>query len=505
MKSVQITSLLLVFGLANIVWARDCGGKNGCGGATPLFDSIPITTGNFAGRGGSLSTPFSSPADIATGTFSSQLNGLDGLTFDSRGARVQGRDGFLYVAGQPIFIGANGEVLVKDPVTGQFLPADANTTSQVLERYQRWAAKVANGQCPNDTRFAIAQRALNGGFLGSTGSGFQGGIHGGLGSPFQDGLNPLGNLSQLGGSPPASGLLTPIDPSIPSGSAPPSSQTPPAATPQSGTPPSTPGTGSHNLEATEGTSGPRPVEPVQPADQQFQNNVDKTNLRVFKDDKGNLFFLDKNGVGKRMFAGNGKIAFELSSFGEGGEQEKFSRSFADSRFGRSHIEVEKEKMQLTCGEYQKDFTEIQGEAAAQALKDVQFRPLPEIRVPHIIAQAESGEHIYVSKDKLNPLKPNFKLYIGKSPELGEMKITQPPTLDSSGSLAIMTEGGTFSFPSNQPWVAKPNQAGEEPFKLKKVEVENIDSNQLEKIIGKALLEKNTSQKLHTLCDQFENP
>ncbi|MFM8316181.1 MAG: hypothetical protein ACKOA8_18020, partial [Deltaproteobacteria bacterium] len=147
----------------------------------------------------------------------------------------------------------------------------------------------------------------------------------------------------------------------------------------------------------------------------------------------------------------------------------------------------------------------QGEAAAEALQQVQFRPPPEFRVPHLIATSESGEHIYVSKDKLNPLKPNFKLYLGKSPELGEIKITEPPVLDHLGNLKITTDGGVFSFPTNQPWVATPKQAGEEPFKLKKVETDNLDPVQLEKIIGKALVEKNKPQKLPTLCDQFENP
>ena len=94
---------------------------------------------------------------------------FSGLTFDSRGARLEARNKFLFIGGNPVFIGDNGEILVKDPRTGEFLPADANTVSQVMEHYRNWERQIQNGETRADGRFALAQRALraNEGFVGN--------------------------------------------------------------------------------------------------------------------------------------------------------------------------------------------------------------------------------------------------------------------------------------------------------------------------------------------------
>lgn len=492
MKSLYLLPVILCFSFT--AFGGNCRKGGRCGSGIPQFQS-PF--GNLAG-GSSIANGDFNPNGLAgvsglgggPGSFDTPT--FNGSTFNSAGARIQDRGGFLHVAGQPIFIGDNGEILVRDRVTGQLILADSNTTSQVLAMYENWAKRVEAGELPADSQFAIAQRALSGN-LG-------GGVSGNLATPFSGGQNPLGGSQ----SPPIQ--QNPIDPSVTpdtGGSTPPAARNNPpsggATEPQS--PPTSPG--SHTDSPNSPTE--HPVAPVNTDEQQFNASIDKTKLRVFSDDKGNLFFTSPDGLGDNIFAGNSKLASQMKPMGYNGTSTQYKLSFEDSKFNTGNVEVDGEKMKLTCGSNTKDFSELKGDEAQKALEAVRFRPLPQIRTHNFLARTGPNEVIYVSGDKYQSDPKHHKLFLGKPGQLKEIPIKDYRVLRDGGSTSIDTEGGTFNFPVNGAPNFVPNVTGEPPVTMELLSPSKLKEEEVEKLIGKSLLQETTPQKLHTLCDSFEAP
>lgn len=490
MKSLYLLPVILCFSFS--VFGGNCKNGGSCGSGIPQFQS-PF--GNLAGNSSLATGDFNSNGPAGGFGLVGGQGGFDtptfnGSTFNSAGARIQDRGGFLHVAGQPIFIGDNGEVLVRDRVTGQLIPADSNTTSQVLAMYQNWARRVEAGELPADSKFAIAQRALSGNLSG--------GVSGNLASPFPRGENPFGGIQ----NPPLQ--QNPIDPSLtpnPGGSTPPVAQPPSGVATEPQSPPTSPGshTDKPNIPAE------HPVEPIKTDDQQFNSSIDKTKLRVFSDDKGNLFFTSPDGLGENIFAGNSKLASQMNGIGFDGTSTLFTLSFEDSKFNTGKVEVDGEKMKLTCGSNNKDFTELKGDEAQKALESVRFRPLPQVRTHNFLAKTGPNEVIYVSGDKYKSDSKHYKLFLGKPGQLYEIPIKDYRVLRDGGSTFIETEGGTFNFPVNGTPNFKPNKDGESLVTMELLSPSQLKEEELEKLIGKALLQGTAPQKLHTLCDSFETP
>ncbi len=200
---------IFIGSFSTVTFAKCANGICGLPGLQPSQSSF------FSDSGLQGSFQGSSGLGGGVGSASSNLGPtFSGLTFDSRGARLEARNKFLFIGGNPVFIGDNGEILVKDPRTGEFLPADANTVSQVMEHYRNWERQIQNGETRADGRFALAQRALraNEGFLGNPNLGSFAGSPG-----FSQGNTPpvrpdLGFVSPPGGQPTH-------DPSTPGGHA----------------------------------------------------------------------------------------------------------------------------------------------------------------------------------------------------------------------------------------------------------------------------------------------
>ncbi len=249
---------------------------------------------------------------------------LNGSSFNSQSSQVKDQGGFLFVAGQPIFIGDNGEILVK--VNGNFLPADPNTTSQVLSMYRTWANDVRNGKTPNNSRFAIANRALN--------------------AP----------LIRGGNSPDTSNI--PLNPSIPRAR-----------------------NGGQHSNDTSNPNSSRSFSPLSEEQNEFNTSIDRSNLRIFKDNQNHLFFMDKDNSKKHIFSLNtfrgNKIAFQMNQESSNEQSGTLKIIFTDPRFlSKSEISITEDRAKLTCNNEEKVFTEITIESKKnEALDSVQFRSL----------------------------------------------------------------------------------------------------------------------------------
>lgn len=74
---------------------------------------------------------------------------------------VRNCDGKLCVGDKPLFIKSTGEILLLDRNSNKLTQVDDLIAEQVLEKYRAWAEKVSSKSLPADSKFQLAQRALN--------------------------------------------------------------------------------------------------------------------------------------------------------------------------------------------------------------------------------------------------------------------------------------------------------------------------------------------------------
>lgn len=392
MKSFLILFFVLIF--STLSWGKPCRG-NRCGNRSipqgscstgscqsnfPLFQSpFPNGTQNnetFDTRGFDT---FNRTDALGGSSINNSANlGPTFNTvgaFNSLGGRVHDRGGFLFIGNNPIFIGDHGEVLVKDFTTGQLIPADFNTSSQVLGMYRDWALRVEAGECPNSRGFAIAQRALNSEFnQPGIAGGFEGGIAGGLnhnpnspGHTLDDGLNHQ----------PPTVVQPPQNP----------------ATSENSGPKTEPNSGKHAEPKSPLPSEKHPVDDSVPPANETSESLDQMKLQVFSDSQGHFFLMDPKAMGENIFIGDGKSFSRVSGTGFAGNRgssfhlrfkdprytgvdESLSFDFADPRaeFKRSSVKdasdilFKDDKMTVRCGTHLTDYKEVKGDEALKLLK-----------------------------------------------------------------------------------------------------------------------------------------
>jgi len=388
-KSFLILFFVLIF--STLSWGKPCRG-NRCGNRSipqgscsngscqsnfPLFRS-PFPNGTQSNDTfDSRTFDTFNPTDALGG---SSINNSANLgptfntvgAFNSLGGRVHDRGGFLFIGNNPIFIGDHGEVLVKDFTTGQLVPADFNTSSQVLAMYRDWALRVEAGECPNSRGFAIAQRALNSEFnQPGIAGGFQGGIAGGLGqNPNVPGHTLDGGISDK----------TPNE-NLPSQN--------PATSQNSGT---------HNKESksTPPTEN-HPIDSSAPPQSEATESLDKMNLQVFSDSNGHFLLMDPKAMGENIFIGDGKSISRVSGAGFAGNpgssfhlrfkdprytgvDESLSFDFAEPRaeFNKSPVKdasdilFKDDKLTVRCGTNLTDYKEVKEDEALKLLKEAKI-------------------------------------------------------------------------------------------------------------------------------------
>jgi hypothetical protein len=369
-KSFLVLFFVVIF--SSLSLGREC--RNGsCQSNQPLFQS-PFS--NLTGSNDLLGSQVFDNFDSAKGSNGSSFNlgptfnSIGG--FNSGGGRVHNNGGFLFVGNNPIFIGDQGEILVKDLTTGQLVPADFNTTSQVISIYQDWARRVENGECRNSRNFATAQRALNSEFN-----------HQALAGGFQDGFS--GGIANHQG-----GLGGTTDGGITQGT--------PQSPQQTFDPSQKPGV--HASEENNSTSPQHPQRPEE-APKERTETFDKNNLKVFSDSKGNFFLMDPSDAEKRIFVGDGKTFSPVNSSGLAttqknsfhllindsrytGIDDSLSFSFEDPRaeFEKSQVKDASDilfhngRMTLRCGTHLNDYKEVKGDEAAAILQDSKVSKTP---------------------------------------------------------------------------------------------------------------------------------
>lgn len=352
MKSFLILFFVTIFSTLSL--GRDC--QNGsCRSNSLDFDTFNSSAGSN-GTNFNLGPTFNSVG-----------------AFNSLGGRVHTRGGFLFVGENPIFIGDQGEILVKDLVTGQLFPANPNTTSQVLSIYQAWARRVESGDCPNNGRFAIAQRALSSDLNHNN---FAGGLQGGFSGEFANHSDGLGGTIDGG--------LAQVTPSVNQTPQNPATSKPPENHAPQGKGPASP-------------QHPRPEEIPKESSETF----DKSALKVFSDGKDHFFLMDPKDAEKKIFVGDGKSFSPVRNsgvlpIGENsfhmliedanykGIDREFTFGFEDPRaeFEKSKVKdasdilFNKGKMTVRCGTHLTDFKEIKREKAGEILQEAKLSKTP---------------------------------------------------------------------------------------------------------------------------------
>lgn len=122
------------------------------------------------------------------------------------------------------------------------------------------------------------------------------------------------------------------------------------------------------------------------------------------------------------------------------QNEGNSRNFRgfDLRFF-SHVDVEGDSCQLTCGERESAWTLLSNEEARTVIRGAESRPTPFDREPYALARDRRGIYYYVDRGNTPETRRDFHVYRGRRGQMERLQMTDIVS-DSEGEIFATASG-----------------------------------------------------------------
>lgn len=164
-----------------------------------------------------------------------------------------------------------------------------------------------------------------------------------------------------------------------------------------------------------------------------------------------LFIYGRSSLYKLLYSPDGNQFFELDRTGYDGTNFCHSVKFEDPHHNVKG-KIDRDEGTLYWG--RKIFKLVETPA------EVDYVPLPHIRIPEYLFKLADGSFIYVSCDKYHYAYELFKLFMGKPDGLTEIHVNGVDRYRDGGTTYVKTDKGVLYSPTTADPKAKPTWDGE---------------------------------------------